>query len=228
MDAQATKMLTKGLFTRKRKEKAQDDGSKRVKVGVSSFRVPTSTTATSEVIIGTKIAPNVEIDTTSIGLVPSMPSGPSSGDQVLELSIKKRIEEGRKKKAIVKTSCRVARRFPELGLSFLEEMEDDMDAGLSNAVVDLFFYELAFGTSKPTIEVSKPVQKPKAVESDPAPPSKFSTNANPLPQVVSIKPLIKNLRKEVHLLRKKMKKMEDDLQASRKNAFEMTKEVSHL
>ncbi|EHA8587016.1 hypothetical protein COCNU_scaffold001310G000010 [Cocos nucifera] len=33
------------------------------------------------------------------------------------------------------------------------------------------------------------------------------TNANPLPLGVSIKPLIKNLRKKVYLLRKKLKKM---------------------
>ncbi|EHA8587439.1 hypothetical protein COCNU_scaffold002235G000030 [Cocos nucifera] len=51
MDTQAAKMLTKGLFTRKRKEKMQDDGSKRVKVSISSSGDPTSTIATFEVIV---------------------------------------------------------------------------------------------------------------------------------------------------------------------------------
>ena len=40
--------------------------------------------------------------------------------------------------------------------------------------------------------------------------------------------MIKNLRKEVHLLRKKLKKTEDNLQALRKNASEATKKVTHL
>ncbi|EHA8587115.1 hypothetical protein COCNU_scaffold001452G000030 [Cocos nucifera] len=104
MDTQATKMLTKGLFIRKRKGKAQNDGSKRAKVSVSSSEVPTSTAAVSEVIVGAKITPTTEVDTASMGPVPSMPSGPSDGDRVSKLPIKKEIEEERKKKAITKTS----------------------------------------------------------------------------------------------------------------------------
>ena len=106
MDTQVAKMLTKELFIRKRKGKAQNDGSNRVKVDVSSSRVSTSTTATSEVIIDAEIVPTVEVDTTSMGLVPSMPLSPSSWDRILELPIKKGIGEGRKKKAIAKTSCK--------------------------------------------------------------------------------------------------------------------------
>ncbi|EHA8586313.1 hypothetical protein COCNU_scaffold000172G000020 [Cocos nucifera] len=97
-------MLTKWLFTKKRKGKAQEDGSKRVKVSVSSSGVPASTTAAFEVIVDVKIASTTKVDIASVGLVPSMPSGPSSGDRVLELPIKKEIGEGRKKKAIVKMS----------------------------------------------------------------------------------------------------------------------------
>ncbi|KAG1370068.1 hypothetical protein COCNU_15G004340 [Cocos nucifera] len=104
MDAQAAKMLTKGLFTRKRKGKVQNDGSKRAKVGVPSSGVLASTIVASEVIIDVEIAPTVEVDTASMGLMPSMPSGPSSGDWVSKLPVKKETREGRKKKAIVKTS----------------------------------------------------------------------------------------------------------------------------
>ncbi|EHA8589542.1 hypothetical protein COCNU_scaffold010768G000010 [Cocos nucifera] len=66
---------------------------------------------------------------------------------------------------------RVARRFLELDLSFLEEEEEDVDAGPSNAVVDLSFDELAFGPSEPAAEVLEPIWKPEAAESDPASPS---------------------------------------------------------
>ncbi|EHA8586979.1 hypothetical protein COCNU_scaffold001232G000010 [Cocos nucifera] len=111
MNAQAAKMLTKGLFIRKKKGKVQNDGSKRVKVGVSSSRVPTSTVAPSEVIVETEIAPTIEVDTASMSSMPSMPSGPSNGDRVSELSIKKRI--GRKKKVVMKTSFKARLGGPD-------------------------------------------------------------------------------------------------------------------
>ncbi|KAG1366908.1 hypothetical protein COCNU_13G006980 [Cocos nucifera] len=151
MDAQAAKMLTKGLFTKKRKGKAQDDGSKRTKVGISSSGVPASTVAVSEVIVGTEIAPTVEVDIASMGPVPSMPS------------------------------------------------------------VDLSFDESSSSPSEHTIKVPKLVRKLEVAESDPTSSFESPTNGDPLPQGVPMNPLIKNLRKEVHLLRKKLKKMEDDL-----------------
>ncbi|EHA8586371.1 hypothetical protein COCNU_scaffold000249G000020 [Cocos nucifera] len=53
-------------------------------------------------------------------------------------------------------------------------------------------------------------------------------DADLLPQGVLLKSLIRNLKKKVHHLRKKLKKMEDDLQALRENASEVTKEVTYL
>ena len=55
-----------------------------------------------------------------------------------------------------------------------------------------------------------------------------SIDAEPLPQGISLKSIVKNLKKEVHHLRKKLKKAEDELQKSRKNASEATIEVSCL
>ncbi|EHA8586220.1 hypothetical protein COCNU_scaffold000109G000010 [Cocos nucifera] len=117
---------------------------------------------------------------------------------------------------------RVAQMFPKLSLSFLKEKEDDVDVGPSNAVVDPTFNELASDPSEPIVEVSKLIREPEVVESDLALPSvvppESPTNTDPLPQGVLIKSLIKNLRRKIHLLRKKLKKMEDDFRASRKNA----------
>ncbi|KAG1368195.1 hypothetical protein COCNU_14G006630 [Cocos nucifera] len=113
MDAQAAKMLIKELFTRKRKGKAQEDGLKRAKVGVSSSGVSALTAAASEVIVDAEIPPAIEVDTASMGPMPSMPSGPSNGDRILELSIRKEIGEGRKKKAIAKTSCKTRLGGPD-------------------------------------------------------------------------------------------------------------------
>ncbi|KAG1370065.1 hypothetical protein COCNU_15G004310 [Cocos nucifera] len=59
-------------------------------------------------------------------------------------------------------------------------------------------------------------------------PPESSINADPLPQGVLLKSLIKSLKKEVHHLKKKLKKVEDNLQALWKNASEETKEVTHL
>ncbi|KAG1348007.1 hypothetical protein COCNU_06G018360 [Cocos nucifera] len=106
MDAQATEMLTKELYTKKRKEKVQNDSSKRVKVDISSSEVLASIAATSEIIVGTETILTTKIGIAGVGPVPSMPSGPSDEDQVLELLIKKGTGEGRKKKAIAKTSCK--------------------------------------------------------------------------------------------------------------------------
>ncbi|KAG1342111.1 hypothetical protein COCNU_05G003400 [Cocos nucifera] len=113
MDAQAAKMLTKEFFTKNRKGKTQDDDSKRAKVGISNSRVLASTIAAFEVIVDIEIAPTIEVDTASVGLVPSMPSGPSSGDRILELPIKKGTGEKRKRKAIVKTSYKARLGEPD-------------------------------------------------------------------------------------------------------------------
>ncbi|KAG1334209.1 hypothetical protein COCNU_03G003280 [Cocos nucifera] len=125
MDAQAAKMLTKGLYTKKRKGKVQNDGSKRAKVGVSSSEVSTSTATTSEVIVGVETALTIEVGTASTGLVPSMPSGPSNEDRVLELPIKKGTGEERKKKAIAKMSCKARLGGPD-GIDN-EQGEDPFD-----------------------------------------------------------------------------------------------------
>ncbi|EHA8588727.1 hypothetical protein COCNU_scaffold006501G000010 [Cocos nucifera] len=64
---------------------------------------------------------------------------------------------------------RIARRFSKLDLSFLEEEEDDVEVGPSNAVVNLSLDEFASGPSESTAEVLKLVRKPEATESDPTP-----------------------------------------------------------
>ncbi|EHA8588103.1 hypothetical protein COCNU_scaffold004112G000080 [Cocos nucifera] len=395
MDTQAIEMLTNGLYTKKRKGKAPSDSSKRAKVDASSSAVPTSTVTTFEVIASTKAALTIKVGTTGMSSVPPMPSGPSSGDQTLELPIKGEIGEGReKKKAIAKASrkahlsrpdgdsdergedpfdnleivrdltnrfampevvdqmadldlwwliwgslgtilkitrClpilrgrivrrrrhrrprrtfeprsiifkrglprlkaalaleerkkevenrvieletqmtklisevmtqtvkefktspemrnlnvkfgqeafiknfeiykgRMARRFFELDLSFLKE--GDVDAGPSDAVVDSSFDELASGPSKPATEAFESVRKSEVAESAPTPsstiPPESSINTDLLPQGVPMKPLIKSLRGKIHLLKKKLKKMEDDLRTSRKNASKATREITCL
>ncbi|KAG1370929.1 hypothetical protein COCNU_16G000230 [Cocos nucifera] len=63
---------------------------------------------------------------------------------------------------------RVAQRFPKLDLSFLEEEEDEVDMGPSDAVVDPPFIEPASSPSESAVEVPKLVRGPKVVESAPA------------------------------------------------------------
>ncbi|EHA8588326.1 hypothetical protein COCNU_scaffold004776G000010 [Cocos nucifera] len=67
---------------------------------------------------------------------------------------------------------RMAQRFSKLNLSFLEEEEDDVEAGPSNVVVNLSFNEPASDPSEPVAEVPKPVQEPEAIKSNLTPPSK--------------------------------------------------------
>ncbi|EHA8586442.1 hypothetical protein COCNU_scaffold000388G000030 [Cocos nucifera] len=108
MDEQATEMLTKGLYTKKRKGKAQNDGSKRAKIGVSSSGVPASTATASKVIAGIETSLIAEVGPAGMGPVPSMPLGPFDGDQVLELPIKKGIGEERKRKPLRRRPARLA------------------------------------------------------------------------------------------------------------------------
>ena len=53
-------------------------------------------------------------------------------------------------------------------------------------------------------------------------------DADPLPQGVSLKSMIRNFRKEARHLKKKLKKIKDELQRSRKNASEAMIEVTYL
>ncbi|EHA8586267.1 hypothetical protein COCNU_scaffold000150G000010 [Cocos nucifera] len=55
-----------------------------------------------------------------------------------------------------------------------------------------------------------------------------SIDNDPLPLGVLFKPLIKGLKKEVHQLRKRLKRVEADLQGSQKNAAEVIKEATRL
>ncbi|EHA8587804.1 hypothetical protein COCNU_scaffold003272G000040 [Cocos nucifera] len=109
MDTKAIEILTKGLYTKKRKGKASSDGSKSAKVGASNSTVPTSTTAISKVIASTEVALNAKAGIAGVGSMPPMPSGPSSGDRASELPIEGEIGEGRKKKKAATKTSRKAR-----------------------------------------------------------------------------------------------------------------------
>ena len=61
---------------------------------------------------------------------------------------------------------RVAQRFLELNLKFLDE-EDDAEAGLFDAAIDPSSIETTSDPFEPTVEAPKPIQEPEAVESAP-------------------------------------------------------------
>ncbi|EHA8586587.1 hypothetical protein COCNU_scaffold000549G000010 [Cocos nucifera] len=105
MDTKATKMLNKGLYTKKRKWKASRDSSKRMKISDSSSMVPTSTAIEPVVITSAEVALAADVNTAGAGFVPPMPSGPSNRDRASEPPVEGEVGEGRKKKrAITKTS----------------------------------------------------------------------------------------------------------------------------
>ncbi|EHA8587196.1 hypothetical protein COCNU_scaffold001558G000010 [Cocos nucifera] len=76
------------------------------------------TAATFEVATSIEVLPTAEVNTIDPNSTPSMPPGPSSGDQALKLSIEGETREGKKKKkAIVKT----------LRKAHFSELNDDND-----------------------------------------------------------------------------------------------------
>ncbi|KAG1358576.1 hypothetical protein COCNU_08G000220 [Cocos nucifera] len=127
MDTQDAEMLTKGLYTKKRKRKASSDGSKRAKVGASSSEVSTPTAIASKVIVGIETTLTAEVNTAGVGSMPSIPSSPTNGDRTLELPAKEETSKGRKKKKAVAKTSRKARLSGPDGNDDDERGEDHFD-----------------------------------------------------------------------------------------------------
>ncbi|EHA8587250.1 hypothetical protein COCNU_scaffold001699G000010 [Cocos nucifera] len=100
MDAQVVEMLTKGIQSRKRKEKAPDESSKRVKVGAPSLATPATTVFASKIAEGVEVIPTIEVGTTEGGSTPPTMSSPLVENQASHPPIEK--DKGGEKKVIVK------------------------------------------------------------------------------------------------------------------------------
>ncbi|EHA8586860.1 hypothetical protein COCNU_scaffold001084G000020 [Cocos nucifera] len=104
MDTKAVMMLAKGLYAQKRKGKVPGGSSKRAMVSASSSMAPAVTAAASKVATSAEVLPTAEVSTIDADSMPSMPPGPSSGDQAPKLLVEGETREGKKKKkAITKT-----------------------------------------------------------------------------------------------------------------------------
>ncbi|EHA8587630.1 hypothetical protein COCNU_scaffold002859G000020 [Cocos nucifera] len=102
-------MLTKGLHARKRKEKAQSEGLKKVRVNVSSSMALTSAIAAPKVGEGAEVVPTIKVGAIDGALVPPTSSSPPIEDQVLELPVggqKREKKKEKKKSATVKVWCK--------------------------------------------------------------------------------------------------------------------------
>ncbi|KAG1360737.1 hypothetical protein COCNU_09G002000 [Cocos nucifera] len=131
-------MLTKGLYTQKRKEKASGDSSKRAKVGASSFVAIAITAVAFKVVISTEVLTTTEVGTVDVDSMPSTPLGPSSGDQAPKLPAEVETrEEKKKKKAVIKTPYKA--HFSELNDNNDERGEDPFnDPKIFWALTDKF------------------------------------------------------------------------------------------
>ncbi|EHA8587696.1 hypothetical protein COCNU_scaffold002990G000030 [Cocos nucifera] len=75
-----------------------------MKIGASSSMAPAITVAAFEVAVSAKILPTIKVGTVDVDSMPSIPPGPSSGDQAPKLPAEGEMREGKKKKkAITKT-----------------------------------------------------------------------------------------------------------------------------
>ncbi|EHA8588520.1 hypothetical protein COCNU_scaffold005638G000010 [Cocos nucifera] len=160
IDTQATEMLTKGLYIKKRKGKVPSDGSKRAKGALHK-----------EEFISTKLKATLTLE-----------------------------EERRKevKNRVIQLETQMAKSISEVMTRAVEVFKTSLE--IRNLNVE--FGQKAFIKDSSSTKVGWPKGG-----SDKA----FDKKS-----------------KEVHLLKKKLKKMEDDLQASRKNTSEVTKEVTRL
>ncbi|EHA8587327.1 hypothetical protein COCNU_scaffold001895G000010 [Cocos nucifera] len=126
---------------------------------------------------------------------------------------------------------RVAKKFSNMILDFLTEEPGD-EAGPSNTSASSPIAEPDPETSEPTVATPKLAPETKVAKNVPTSsitvPSKPLVEADPLPQGISLKARIRHLEREVRYTKKKLKKVEDKLQRSRKNYSEATIEVTCL
>ncbi|EHA8590871.1 hypothetical protein COCNU_scaffold026313G000010 [Cocos nucifera] len=150
---------------------------------------------------------------------------------------------------------RLARKFLELDLAFLYGDVSVEQTGPSVVMTDPCPTEAFLEPSEPSVKVPEPMPEPEVVpkaqgsptapsesaepalesasatgvpSSSPVSPPKSLVNADLLPQGIPLRAHLKYLRKEVHQLKKKLKKTEDELQKFREHASKATIEVIHL
>ncbi|EHA8588940.1 hypothetical protein COCNU_scaffold007375G000010 [Cocos nucifera] len=132
--------------------------------------------------------------------------------------------EARMVKLISEAMTRIVEEFKassemrNLNIAFKED--PNKEAGPSDAVIDPTPNEPASCLPKSTMEMPEPAQKLEAAKSVPTSSAAASSKGVPL------KSMIRNLRKEVYHLKKKLKKTEDELQRSKKNALKVMIEVT--
>ncbi|XP_073106611.1 uncharacterized protein [Elaeis guineensis] len=115
---------------------------------------------------------------------------------------------------------KVIRKFPELDLGFLDEASDD-EAGPSEAAIGLPPAETS------STAVAAATDLPGA-SSSPTSAPKCPAKALPLPQEISLKLMIRDLRRKVRHLMKKSKKLDDELHRLRESNSEVTTEAARF
>ncbi|EHA8588403.1 hypothetical protein COCNU_scaffold005031G000040 [Cocos nucifera] len=202
MDAKVVEMLAKELQAHKRKGKAPHKGLKKARIDIPSSMASVNAIATLEVADGIKVAPATEVGTIDGAAVPPTSSSPPIEIQVPKLNAKGKKREKEEEKKEVDH----------------HKGAPSEEAGPSTTAADL-------PPAKPIVEKPGPTD---AMPNSSIAPLKSPVEADPLPQGVPLKVHVKNLRKEVHQLKRKLGKMEGELQKFKKSYADANVEINRL
>ncbi|KAG1365050.1 hypothetical protein COCNU_12G000500 [Cocos nucifera] len=222
-------MLTKGLYAQKRKEKAPSGSSKRAKVGAPSYVVLAIPVTASEVAPSVEVPPIIEVGAAGVDSLPPASLSLPAGEQVLEPpNEREKGDEKKKKKLAILKIVRKARpgKPNDSGNDLREDPFDNL--GLNRQITKYSPISKGRTTRRRKHRRPKRIFKLRSVVS--------KWRRSPSPLLTSIrclseflyKSMVRNLKKEVHHLKKKMKKIEDKLQRSRKSASKAMIEVTRL
>ncbi|EHA8588383.1 hypothetical protein COCNU_scaffold004918G000010 [Cocos nucifera] len=185
-------MLTKELHAQKRKGKTLDESSKKAKVNAPGSATPTTAAIASKVAKGTDVIPTTEDEVIHLQEEKAVEVDRLTTEKVVKVEdlqevLRKEelasarlkatlaLEEERRKKVDVKAFIKeyelyvdkVAHKFLELDLSFLDEENPDEEVGPPTTVADPSPAKVTLKPSEPTIKALEPPLEPRVAKNAP-------------------------------------------------------------
>ncbi|EHA8586611.1 hypothetical protein COCNU_scaffold000575G000020 [Cocos nucifera] len=251
VDTDDTKRLTKCLYAQKKRKGAAPGGSsKRMKVGSLSSKVLDVLATAPKVVLGTKVPSIIEGSVEGAGSQPLASSILPAGGSMSEPPTKRERGDGddkKKKKAVVMKMAHKARSgrssnsdSDDLGVvpfdnpNIIQDLSDKFALPKESGHHILAHLKRINRQEVEALKVQGDLQakidclQEKVAEAKHLTEEKSPIDVEQLPQGIPLRSIVRNLKKEVHHLRKKLKRTKDELQKSRKNALEVIIEVTRV
>ncbi|KAG1334184.1 hypothetical protein COCNU_03G003030 [Cocos nucifera] len=227
MDGKTVKMLSKELQAYKKKGTTSDEPAvKKARVNTPSSIASVDAAATTKVAAATRVGAIIE------GSMPPSSMSPPTEDPALRpLAGREEGEKKKEKKIIVKVHCKAhldgsnddnnnSREDPFDNPKLIRDLTNRFAMPeVVDQIADLDHMQLIWNLLGSFL---------KNPSSDHSQGRSSPTDAELLSKGIPLRSIDKGLKREIHHLKKKLKKMEDELQRSRKNASKAIIEVTCL